>query len=48
MMIVSMLRFGMQPVTHCVTKRTRSVLRGVPMRSVGTIRASRVHNRKAL
>ncbi len=48
MMIVSMLCMGMQPVTLCVTKRTQSVLRGVPTRSVGTIRASRVHNRKAL
>lgn len=42
MMIVSML------CMLCVTKRTQSVLRGVPKRSVGTIRASRVHNRKAL
>lgn len=39
MIIVSMLCMGMKPVTLCVTKRTRSV---------GTIRASRVHNRKAL
>ena len=42
MKIVSML------CMLCVTQRTQSVLRGVPTRSVGTIRASRVHNRKAL
>lgn len=41
MMIVSML------CMLCVTKRTQSVLRGVPTRSE-RIRASRVHNRKAL
>jgi|GEM_PF-2549754 len=37
-MIVPTLCVGMHPVMLRVTTRTRSVQRGIPMRSVGTIK----------
>jgi hypothetical protein len=38
MMIVPTLRVGMHPLTLRVNHRTRSVQRGIPTQSVGTIK----------